>query len=91
MYTAKAYHVMGDRERSDAVLANYIEQFGEKCPLDIAEVYVWRGDLDPAFEWMQKALESNPQEFRDRYKGHEFVALRGDPRWTQLLEDLESR
>jgi len=90
-YMAKAYQVIGDRERSDAVLANYIEQFGQEFPVDIAALYAWRGDVDLAFEWLQRALDSHTQEFRLRADFNEFDALHGDPRWEQLLTDLESR
>jgi len=90
-YMARAYHVMGERERSDAVLADYIEQYGQEYPDEIAEIYAWRGDIDPAFEWLQRLLESNPIELWNRVHTHDFDTLHGDPRWKQLLADLESR
>ena len=45
-YQSMAYHILGNAERSDTVLNEYIEKYGTQFPVEIASVYAWRGDVD---------------------------------------------
>jgi len=87
---AIAYHAMGDRERSDAVLERYIREYGEEFPLDIAQIHALRGDTDLAFEWIQRGIKRNPTGFRHMIVDSDFDGLRVDPRWAALVAKLEA-
>jgi DNA-binding winged helix-turn-helix (wHTH) protein/tetratricopeptide (TPR) repeat protein len=52
---ALALHGLGRHAESDAVLRTLIETDGERNPLRIAEVHAFRGDTEPAFEWLNVA------------------------------------
>jgi DNA-binding winged helix-turn-helix (wHTH) protein/tetratricopeptide (TPR) repeat protein len=52
---ALALHGLGRHAESDAVLRTLVETDGERNPLRIAEVHAFRGDTEPAFEWLNVA------------------------------------
>ncbi len=82
-----ALYALGRDAEADAAFLELREQYAADWPSLIADVYAWRGDLDAAFEWLEKDLEQFGQagwgEFRlNRY----FDALRDDLRWQPFLE-----
>ena len=52
------YHDLGKDNESDAVLSALIEQYGQGWAYNIAHLYACRGDIDLAFEWLDKAMET---------------------------------
>jgi tetratricopeptide (TPR) repeat protein len=54
----------------------------------IAMGYVGLGDLDSAFEWLNKALESHDEQIVWIYKHPMFNGLRADPRYKEMLKDV---
>ena len=61
---------------ADAALKDLVKQFQDGAAFEIAEVYAWRGEIDTAFEWLERA-----------YAQHDggFTVMKGDP----LLKNLE--
>ncbi len=54
----------------------------------IAMGYVGLGDLDKAFEWLDKALESHDEQIVWIYKHPMFSGLRADPRYKEILRKV---
>ncbi len=54
----------------------------------IAMGYVGLGDLDKAFEWLDKALESHDEQIVWIYKHPMFSGLRADPRYKEMLKKV---
>jgi hypothetical protein len=55
--------------------------------MDVASVYVGLGDLEQAFQWLEKACER--REYLVLLKvGPGFDPLRSDPRFDQLLRKV---
>jgi TolB-like protein len=54
----------------------------------IAMGYAGLGEKDKAFEWLGKSLESHDEQVIWIYKHPMFAALRGDPRYNELLIKL---
>jgi TolB-like protein/Flp pilus assembly protein TadD len=54
----------------------------------IAMGYAGLGDVDKAFEWLNKALESHDEQIIWIYKHPMFATLRNDPRYQELLKRL---
>jgi hypothetical protein len=51
----------------------------------VARVYATTGQIDPAFEWLEKMVESgNGGQINPIDPG--FESLSGDARWNELLE-----
>jgi TolB-like protein/predicted Ser/Thr protein kinase len=85
---AVVYSAMGRRTESDAALNSLTEKFASSDAYRIAEVHAYRGEIDEAFRWLDRA-----------YRDHNFGMvglraepllrnLRGDPRFQALLSRM---
>ena len=72
---AMVYSAVGRHAESDAALHSLAEKFAATGAYGIAEVHAYRGDIDEAFRWLDRA-----------YRDHNFamVGLKTDP----LLHNL---
>ena len=73
---------------ADAALARLTEGFADTAAYQIAEVHAYRGEIDQAFEWLERARRQ-----RDGGLGlmrcDPFLAnLREDPRWNSFLHTM---
>lgn len=83
---AIVYSAMHRRADSDAALAQLIAKFQKDAPYVVATVYGYRGEVDQAFAWLDRALVA-----RDAYlpsiKGDPLLRrLQPDPRYAALLK-----
>ena len=85
---ALVYWAMGRRNESDAALHSLTEKFASNDSYGIAAVHAYRGEIDEAFRWLDRA-----------YRGHAYGMLvlktdpllrklHGDPRFTALLSRM---
>ncbi|HSE62432.1 MAG TPA: protein kinase [Thermoanaerobaculia bacterium] len=74
---ALVYHGLGRPAESDAAVKALTTEFSADMPFQIAEVRAYRGEIDLAFEWLERA-----RALRDTG----FLEMKGDP----LLRNLES-
>jgi tetratricopeptide (TPR) repeat protein len=86
---ALAYSALGRRAESDrsrAHVESTVENFGE---LNVALIYAYRGDLDQAFKWLDKAVASRDLNLGHRLKYDPiFKSLRSDSRYKDLLHSM---
>lgn len=75
---ALAHHALGQREASDAALAEMTRQFADDSAFQIAEVHAFRGDSDAAMAWLERA-------YAQRDGG--LTEIRGDPLLRGLQPD----
>ena len=55
----------------------------------IAEVYAFRGEIDTAFEWLERAYRQRDGGLPDFLKLDPLLAnLHDDPRWPVFLEKM---
>jgi hypothetical protein len=47
-------------------------------------VYAWRGEADPAFEWLNRALAEEQYMWGWLVFDPAFGKLHGDPRWADI-------
>ena len=69
-------------------LSKLIEDHGAAAGYQIAEACAWRGELDRAFEWLERAYQA-----RDPGLGHTatdplLVPLHGDARWPAFVKKM---
>ena len=85
---AKARHTLGHAADSDAALSEVITHHASIAAYDIAQVYAWRGEVDHAFEWLERAYAQRdtgmPLLAIDRF----LTPLHDDPRWVPLLRKV---
>lgn len=82
------YHALGRRADSDAALEKLIEAHAQDAAYNIAYVLAYRGEVDRAFEWLEKAIEYEDPGLYDLPIETLFSSLHDDPRWLPLLERL---
>jgi len=58
---------------------------GGEAAFQIAEILAFRGDIDPAFEWLQKAYIQRDGGMAELTGNRFFSNLHTDPRWRDLL------
>ncbi len=79
----------GNRDEALRVLED-AEARGVRVPLkEIASVYGVLGELDRAFEYLDRAYEEEPADLFYIKDDGSFVPLHSDPRWDAFLRKLE--
>jgi len=85
---ALAYHALGRKRESDAALAELIKKHPDWF-YQIAQVYAFRGELDKAFEWLERAYNQRDPGLAPHLKGDLFLKnIRSDSRYTALLKKM---
>ena len=83
-----ALSALGREEEADRALRALIEEYGAVGAIQIAETYALRGDLNGAFEWLERAIVQRdggiPYLLRDVF----LKVLHDDPRWEVLLDKV---
>lgn len=81
---ALIYEAIGDRTRSTEALDSLIE-IGRRFTFEIAEVHSYRGELDEAFEWMERAFARRDRALRHLMYSPYLDNMRADPRFDDVL------
>ena len=86
---ALAYHASGRQVEADAKLMELIEHDQLIAAYQVAEVYAFRGEIDAAFEWLERAYRQRDGGLPDFLKLDPLLAnLHDDPRWPVFLEKM---
>jgi class 3 adenylate cyclase/TolB-like protein/cytochrome c-type biogenesis protein CcmH/NrfG len=83
-----AYHALGRRADSDEALAELIEKYEEGWAYQIAYALAYRGDVDRAFEWLDRAVAVNDPGLAEIPTQNLFESLYDDPRWLRFLQSI---
>ena len=86
--SALAYHALGQAADSDAALNALVEQYGDSCAYQIVEILAFRGDIEGAFAWLERAYTQRDHGLHAVLHSVFLNNLRGDPRWRALLSKL---
>ena len=82
------YHALGRSKESDAALAELIQKGEEDVSCSIAAVLADRGEVDRAFEWLDKAQAYDDPAVGTLHIDVMYEKLHADPRWLPLLRKL---
>ena len=86
---ALAYHAAQRQGEADAKLAELIESNQLDCAFQIAQVYAFRGEIDAAFDWLERAYRQRDSGLSEYLRlGPHLAKLHGDPRWPKFLEKM---
>jgi adenylate cyclase len=85
---AIVYSALGQRTESDAALNSLMEQFASRGPYGIAEVRAYRGEIDDAFRWLDRAYREHDVGMLDIKTDPLLRMLHGDPRFHALLSRM---
>jgi TolB-like protein len=86
---AMTQHALGDTIAADATLQAIIEDYAEVAAFNIAYVMAFRGDVDQAFEWLDRADEMNDPGLTELVIHPLLVNLHSDQRWRPFLQRLD--
>jgi len=81
-------HALGQTVESDAALVELIEKYEQEYAYNIAFVIAFRGEVDRAYEWLDKAVQYNDPGLSDLHTSYLLTALKDDPRWLPFLESI---
>jgi TolB-like protein/DNA-binding winged helix-turn-helix (wHTH) protein/predicted Zn-dependent protease len=85
---ALALFALGRRSEADAALATAEKELGARAPFRIAQIHAFRGEVDLAFSWLDRAFRQ--RDFRCVFvKGDRLLRnLEADPRYKAFLIKL---
>ena len=83
-----ALQALGRVNEADAALRALIDKYGKEQAEAIATVYAYRGQVDAAFEWLDKAVVIHDPALTSVLTEPLLESLHGDPRWLPLLRKI---
>jgi TolB-like protein/tRNA A-37 threonylcarbamoyl transferase component Bud32/Flp pilus assembly protein TadD len=89
--TLQSVYAEGGPEAALRARADQLAALSESQPVDalsIALYYAFAGDVDPAFVWLERALEKRTPQILHIPMDPRFDSLRSDPRYKDLMERI---
>jgi len=86
--TAMAEHSLGHDTQSRQALDQAIEVGARSAAYQIAEACAWRGEVDQAFLWLERAYRQRDGGLAALKVDPPFESLRGDPRFKAMLKKI---
>jgi TolB-like protein/tetratricopeptide (TPR) repeat protein len=83
-----AYYAVGRKVESDAALSALIAKLEKDASYNIAYSYAFRGEMDRAFEWLDKAVQYKDGGLSEIVYEQFFDKMRSDPRWLPFLRKI---
>ncbi len=83
-----AYTALDQDDKAQPLLDQMIAEDGGRSAYQVAEILAFRGDIDPAFEWLQRACDQKDGGISELIGNHFFNNLHTDPRWAGFLNRL---
>jgi Flp pilus assembly protein TadD len=86
--TAMAHHALGNAKDSQKALDALLATPEGNTIYAIARVYAFRGQPDPAFEWLERARAGHVRSMNMLRSDRSLRSLHSDPRWAELLRKV---
>ena len=85
---ALAYHALGRKAAADAALKEYVAKYHADWAYQIAELYSFRGEVDRAFEWLERAYAQRDPGLAAMKRDSLLKSLARDPRYAAFLKKI---
>ena len=82
------YYALGRASDSDDALALLEREHAEGNGYQLAEIHSVRGEIDQAFDWLERAVDERDAGITHTKVNPRFRPLRDDPRWVPLLKKI---
>jgi tetratricopeptide (TPR) repeat protein len=86
---AATYWSLNRRSDSDLALAALERGYADRSQYQIAAVHAYRGEVDSAFTWLDRACQQNRGSLEYLKVEPPFRNLQGDPRFDALLRKVK--
>jgi len=83
-----AYAALNDTQNADDFLSTFITDYGSVGAYQVGEIYAFRGEIDLAFEWLERAYAQRDGGLTGLLTDHHYSSLYNDPRWEPFLIKL---
>ena len=80
------HYAQGENTVSDELLKELISNYGEQITYYIAQILSFRGEIDDAFDWLEKAQLVGDVELLNAISEPLLTNLHADERWMTFLE-----
>ena len=85
---AQALYGLKRMPEADDALARFTDKYEHDGAYQIASIHSYRGEVDEAFHWLDKAYEAGDPGLSQIIGDQFFENLFDDPRWAAFLEKL---
>ncbi len=85
---AIVHHALGNREKAVAAQQQMLEAYGDLASYQQAQIFVQRGELDTAVEWLERAYAQHDPGMENLKPDRLFIPLHGHPRYEELLRKM---
>lgn len=85
---ALVYAKLGDRQASDGALNHLIAAHQNDCAYQIAEAYAYRGEIAPAFRWLDRSIRQRDPGSPELKTGPLMQSLHNDSRFDAMLQQM---
>jgi tetratricopeptide (TPR) repeat protein len=82
------FHAAGRSAESEEALRILIEEHAIGNAYQIAEIHSIRGDVDRAFDWLERAIDERDSGLTHLKVNPHFRALLDDKRWNEMLKKI---
>jgi serine/threonine-protein kinase len=86
---AEAYFALGRRAEANAALLKMERLDATTQPMNIAEAHAYRGEIDQAFAWLDRAYQQRDPSLYGIKSDPLMKSLHGDPRWKAFLRKMK--
>ncbi len=83
-----AFYAMGKTQEANALLKQFVADWGHDSWPNIAHLYAFRGEKDNAFKWLELAYDNKDASVLEILNYPEMENLWGDPRWNKFINKL---
>jgi tetratricopeptide (TPR) repeat protein len=80
---------LGRRSEADVDAALLVRKYASSEPYAIATVYARRGEVDRAFEWLERAYKQHDDGLADLKNSLSFSRLHADPRYKAMRRKMD--
>ena len=82
------YFQAGDLDQAHRILDTVINEYADGDAFQIGEIYAVLGEIDKAFEWLERAIAERDPGVTHVRGSPRFRPLHADPRWPALLKTI---
>ena len=85
---AFAYHSLGRQQASEAALRELIARYGGGAAYEVAGVYAYRGEVDKALEWLDRAYQQHDSGLTYLKSDGLVLGPAPEPAYIELLKKM---
>lgn len=82
------YFKLNQIDKAESTLKEYINKYGDVWAYQISEAFAFKGDIDMAFHWLERAYEQRDSGLTNMKIAPYLASLHDDVRWRPFLSKI---